>query len=397
MSVQQLTYEDRKKLYIDAVSWNKPERVLFDMSTMTGWFQEDAGYSIAQAARDYEINNKCIEHFLANYKVDAFGNAFRFRFRLTDPLRKGGSNLGVNDSSIDSGNVNVIIEDLMSVDDFEEFKENPSKVMWETVFFNAFPGAKEMEPQELAQAMKGLQGFVSESARSRNEMREKYGLLSTTTGVVGFTPFIHDLFYKYLGIKGLSVALRRHTEKINDICDYMDQKNLQPVLDILESRPDGPCAGIENYYDIGMGTSENAVLNNKNMERLLLRSFEKVFEVAKRKDKIIHFGIEGSFINSVLGDFIGSYEKVSTTCEMDDPYEVRKKFPKLTLRSGLSVDMMGHATPNECVDAAKRAIDELGRDGGLILGTNKFVAYNYDMKSENLKAVGDFVSSYYIN
>lgn len=147
MEGRKLTYEDRKKLYIDAVTWNKPKRVLMDMGGMTGWFQADAGYSLVEAARDYEINKKCIEHFLATYNVDNFGNAFRFRFRLTDPLRKGTSNLGVTDETINSGNVNAILENLMSVSDLDAYKENPQKVLWETVFFNAFPNAKNMTPR----------------------------------------------------------------------------------------------------------------------------------------------------------------------------------------------------------------------------------------------------------
>lgn len=146
-----------------------------------------------------------------------------------------------------------------------------------------------------------------------------------------------------------------------------------------------------------MGTSESAVLNRKQIERLLLKTWKPVMDKLQEKQKITHFGIEGSFINSVLGEFLSEYDYVSVPVEMDDPYEIRKKFPKLTIRGGLSVDVMGHSTPEKCVDMAKRAIDELGRDGGLIMGTNKFVTYDYDMNAENLKAVCDFVTSYEIN
>ena len=397
MEGRKLTYEDRKKLYIDAVTWNKPKRVLMDMGGMTGWFQADAGYSLVEAARDYEINKKCIEHFLATYNVDNFGNAFRFRFRLTDPLRKGTSNLGVTDETINSGNVNAILENLMSVSDLDAYKENSQKVLWETVFFNAFPNAKNMTPQELAEAAKELVQFREEAAKSREEMREKYGLLFPYPDVVAVTPFVHELFYKYLGIKGLSVALRRTPQKIHDICDYFDEKQVAAALARLDSLPDGPTAGIKSHYDAGMGTSESAVLNRKQIERLLLKTWKPVMDKLQEKQKITHFGIEGSFINSVLGEFLSEYDYVSVPVEMDDPYEIRKKFPKLTIRGGLSVDVMGHSTPEKCVDMAKRAIDELGRDGGLIMGTNKFVTYDYDMNAENLKAVCDFVTSYEIN
>lgn len=66
-------------------------------------------------------------------------------------------------------------------------------------------------------------------------MREKYGLLFPHPDVVAVTPFVHELFYKYLGIKGLSVALRRTPQKIHDICDYFDEKQVAAALARLDS------------------------------------------------------------------------------------------------------------------------------------------------------------------
>ena len=61
---------------------------------------------------------------------------------------------------------------------------------------------------------------------------------------------------------------------------------------------------------------------------------------------------------------------------------------------GLNTDVMGHGTPKQCVDMAKRAIDELGCEGGLVLTENKFTAFPNDMNPENLKAVANFVLEY---
>lgn len=63
----------------------------------------------------------------------------------------------------------------------------------------------------------------------------------------------------------------------------------------------------------------------------------------------------------------------------------------------MPVDIIGHEAPETCVNYARRVIDDLGTDGGLVLMPNKMVSYPYDMNSDNLKAVAEFVSEYYIN
>ena len=56
--------------------------------------------------------------------------------------------------------------------------------------------------------------------------------------------------------------------------------------------------------------------------------------------------------------------------------------------------LLGNGTPQECVDSAKKLIDEIGRDGGFILSQNKMLSYKEDCRRENLKAVSDFVLNY---
>lgn len=80
--------------------------------------------------------------------------------------------------------------------------------------------------------------------------------------------------------------------------------------------------------------------------------------------------------------------------ESDDPYEIRKKYPNIAIYGGLDVNILGKGTKQECIDMAKRAIDELGCDGGLILAPNKMMAFPNDCNPENLKAVCEFVQEY---
>ena len=56
--------------------------------------------------------------------------------------------------------------------------------------------------------------------------------------------------------------------------------------------------------------------------------------------------------------------------------------------------MLGNGTKQECLDYAKRLIDELGADGGYLFSQDKMGSYRIDANPENLKAVCDFVLDY---
>lgn len=59
-------------------------------------------------------------------------------------------------------------------------------------------------------------------------------------------------------------------------------------------------------------------------------------------------------------DVVAAHDALGAV-ERDNPYEVRKQIPNLGIIGGLDVTVMGTGTPGQCVDMAKRAIDELGR------------------------------------
>ena len=136
------------------------------------------------------------------------------------------------------------------------------------------------------------------------------------------------------------------------------------------------------------------ILNSKQFERLYADPMEKILRAAEAKGKQVFFTSEGSIER--VADFFNHFKKgtVSMIIEMDDPYEIRKKYPNICIYGGLKTEVMGRGTPKQCVDMAKRAIDELGCEGGLVLTESKFTAFPNDMNPENLKAVAEFVLNY---
>ena len=399
MEREKLTYEDRKKLYIDACTFNKPRRVLLNAYQM-GWMYMDAGMTLDWASRDYYASQVAMDTFMEKYPVDAIGtasNGFRYHYRFTDPLGHSGGYS--SDETLKSGHVNAVFENLISPQDYDEFMENPTKVMWEKALFNLYPSAKELDAEAFARAAQEVYFLGAAKEKVNGYIREKWGVLIPYADFVSFSTQIDSLFNIYRGIKGLAMDMRRCPEKVYEVCEYFDNQRVDAAIKKLEALPDGHGVGIKNFYDVGIGGLAHTMLNEKQIERLYIRPWKKLFDAVQKKDKSIYANIEGGFLGRNTGELFGECKKGTfvMTVEMDDPYEVRKAYPNICIYGGLSVDILGNGTPEESVDMAKRAIDELGKDGGLYLAPNKMVAYRYDMKSENIKAVAEFVSQYNIN
>ena len=105
--------------------------------------------------------------------------------------------------------------------------------------------------------------------------------------------------------------------------------------------------------------------------------------------------MEGS--SKPFWDHFQDYKKGIITMhpETDDPFEMRKALPNCAILGGMTVELLGRGTPQECVDRTKELIDGLGAfDGGFVLSQDKMVTFKNDARPENLKAVSDFVLNY---
>lgn len=80
--------------------------------------------------------------------------------------------------------------------------------------------------------------------------------------------------------------------------------------------------------------------------------------------------------------------------EQDDIFEARKHMPNIALCGGMTKAALYDGTKEQCIDLAKKLIDELGKDGGYMMSQNKMISFKNDAKAENLKAVCDFVNEY---
>ena len=395
------TYEEKKQLYKDQHQWNKPKRILFT-PFLCGWLFLDAGYETNVASRNYDM---CIDAWEKAYQkypnVDALnttGSPFRFYFNHTAAL--GGTTNGYGINSESGSNTNVSYEDVLTADDYPALMEDETKAIWERVLFSVCPNAKDFTPQQFAEAVKE-EVRLQEAIKKTNAINEKYGALSAHDGPLFYCDcYVGMLFNQYRGMKGLAMDLRRHKDAVYELCEYKDNESYEQKKALMANVPDGPGEGHDNYYDVFISSLAHTMLNNKQIERLIIAPWKKQLDLCAEKHKMVTGVVEGEWAyRGGIGEFLNEYPKgiVEMMVETDDPFQIRKDFPNIGIFGGLPTDIIGQGTKEQAVDAAKKAIDELGHDGGLFLCTSKMTTYAYDMKSENLRAVSDFVANYEIN
>ena len=96
-----------------------------------------------------------------------------------------------------------------------------------------------------------------------------------------------------------------------------------------------------------------------------------------------------------FADFFADYKKGQFAIQYENETidVIKKAFPNCSIMGGIDYETLGSGTPEQNVDMVKRAIDIVG-DAGLTFCPNKMLSYKNDCKSENLKAIVDYLASY---
>lgn len=86
---------------------------------------------------------------------------------------------------------------------------------------------------------------------------------------------------------------------------------------------------------------------------------------------------------------------VTVIVENDDPLFVKKAMPNQSIMAGLPLEVLRDGTRDQCIDAAKRMVDELAPGGHFFFSTgNKVLLSAADGNPENIRAVNEFVHGY---
>lgn len=376
----------RAQLFREQSSFNKTSRVPHFSSAVT-WKIFDAGFTIDKAITDHKIMEKCVRHFLETYYVDGLiDTGIRNQFEVMEAFGSDGyyyytpEVVGIHDHG------------YVKTDELLEYLADPKKYAWEKILPRKYGEdwyKKDFKTwKNTYKAYYSYTMFVVHMAMVSAE----YGIPVTAPNNPSKDPIdfaIESLMANFLGIKELSIALRRKPELIEEFCRGFDAQHIDPLAE-KALKSDGP--NQKYCWDASIMMLAHNIMSPEQFERFYQPSLSKFIGAYDSKGMHIRAFTEGKTLG--FKDYFKDYKKGTLTfhLEQDDPFVFRKELPNVAIMGGLSTTMLYSASPEECVGRAKELCDSLGE--GIIISENKMMSYRNDCSRENYLAVCNFLKEY---
>jgi hypothetical protein len=378
----------RVQLFRDAANFRRPDRIPYFANNVT-WKVFDAGHTLGEALTDYGVMRECVVHFLDSYPVDNLMDVgIRNQFGVTEAFGPG--SYYYHDDSV----VGVRDHAHCTVETLDEYLENPEKFTWEKILpakygDDWYRKDRAVWKKTFSEYLKYIRYIISMSSLTS----KKYGLPGLApnnpmTGAIDFA--VEEMEANLLGIRQLSIAMRRSPEQLDRFIEAWDAQRIGPQIEKVRASR-GP--DYKYCFDASILMLAHNIMNPGQFERFYWPHLKELLDAYAEKGMNVRIFMEGSI--SRLTEYFAGYPKGVLTfhLENDDPFEIREKLPNVAIMGGLTTELMANGTPEEVTARARALCDGLGRDGGFILSEGKMVSYRNDARSENIKAVCDFVRS----
>ncbi|MCL1914083.1 MAG: hypothetical protein FWG10_09460 [Eubacteriaceae bacterium] len=379
MDAKQL-FDERRSLFDDVVHCRKPARVPTSANIFT-WkiIDSDLKPKFSEALCDWDLMEKIVREHIERYNFDCYSD---YGVRNNGNIIKlvAGSQYVIND---EVGSINTPDICIMEENEYDEFREDLTKFLWT----KGMPRkVGDWTFGHILDAYNAITPFVEYGARMSKMAVEEYGIPIRQKGVSPRHP-IESVYSGYRGIKNFCQDMRRIPEKLDDLMESEKPVYIQAVKNVLALPKD------RAVNDMSQAWLAHSVMSNKQFARFYWPLCEASFKLLCEGDYSCHIFCEAEFIR--LADFVNDVPggHLVLAIEMDDIFEVRKVIPGTCVAGGMKVDLLGKGTVDQCVDRAKKLIDELGATG-YIMSQDKMMSFSYDAKRENMLAVQDYVLNY---
>ena len=223
-----------------------------------------------------------------------------------------------------------------------------------------------------------------------------------------------DMLFDYTrGFRGTITDIRRHPDEVekavNSLLDYcLDLVKMTQIM--MTASTSKPSWLIDNVIFSVIGSREPKLqyfpwsfnpshippfLSPDQFNRFYWPTYKKTAEYIHSHGGHLLTMLEGSWGPHL--DKINELPPHSVTfiAENDDIFELKKKIGKnFSIMGGMPLAMLRDSSTKECIDHAKRVIDECAVDGGFIFSTDKVLMSPSDANIKNLRAVNEFVHVY---
>ncbi len=348
------------------------------------WKICDADEKLSVAMHDYDLMFKIVCAHHEKYNFDMYHDlGTRNPIRMAEAAKT--CTYIIDD---DIGAINIPDMERMYADEYDLLlKDGLQKYSFEVML----PRIAKYETKEemfecIAAACKERLAFNAYSARISNHYKSVFGVLPMCGGRWGLPP---DTMFNYLrGLKGSSIDMRRQPDKFEELLRFLrGSGDIDKYLDSLPGK---------DQYIFGCRTvslSHN-FMSLKQYERFTWPYMKEYVDGIVRHDQLSFMWQEGNSKN-----FYDLFKDIPSghfgfLGETDDMKELKKALPNMTIIGGMDEMLLSRGTPEQCVDFAKKLIDDLAFDKKYIFSTNKMLSYRNDARGDNMKAVTDFIREY---
>ncbi|MBO7690853.1 MAG: hypothetical protein J6T14_08505, partial [Clostridia bacterium] len=266
--------QERIHLFREQAALRPTDRVPHFCNAVT-WKVFDAHRSLPIALTNFKVMEDVVRHFLDNYPVDGLMDVgIRNQFNVTEAFGSEGYYYYTEDS------VGIKDHALCTVDTLMDYLEDETKYIWTRVLPEKYGdewAQKDLETWKKTfwEYLKYTYFIIHMGSVSGNE----YGIapLAPNNPAKGAIQFgIEDLESNLLGIKDLSVALRRNKDLIKEFCEKWDAAHIDPIIEKVHAS-DGPQT--DKYcFDASVILLSHNILNPKQFDLFLWPSLERLLD-----------------------------------------------------------------------------------------------------------------------
>ena len=377
--------QERVQCVRDAASFKKTDRI---PTHSHYWTYEilDAGYTLREAIYDYDKMYKSFMGFQEKYDFD-FYNCLGWRnpFYTVDALDGN-----VYDFSENGEFLNIKDYSVMEGDEYPELIANPQKFIWEKIMPRKCKGFRKADAYEaLAKAYEEHVKFNNYVGKLQADMTAVHGVPRNSVTNLYDVPF-DFLTNQMRGLKNMCLDLRRHYPEVKEaVAALCEMLGIEGYFDtLLKPVEDDAC-----FVTVHVMLAHSILHTNKWAE-IYWPYFKRVIENCQKAGNQLMLFTEADMLR--FADYFDEAGKGVMTLqpEVDDVFEVRKRLLNCAICGGMSPELLGYGTKEKCIEYGKKLIDELGRDGGFIMGQTKMMSYRNDAQPENILAIQNLCKTY---
>lgn len=370
---------------IDKTLHNQKGDYIPVISIATTWMYYQIGKKPKDAFDDPSVTAQAMRHYYDHVYMDGIlvaRNGKTFAPEILD-LLDGGTYTYDKDGMQQTcpGSVEV-----MGEDEYDALIENPYGFILEKIFPRRYGIMRRTDADKYAdmkRIIESLQSSLQLNAAEDRIAEDDYGIKQMRMNAI-FNPL--DIILDYLrDFVPISKDVRRRPDQLRDaglaLVDF--------VLDNVCTAQ--PAKGKVIFMPMHLPQ----FLRPKDFEKIYWPSYKKVVDYLIDHQLTPLFYFERKYEH--LFDYFKEFPKnsVAGMYEDDDLRIVNQKLgDHMAMAGGMPTELLQNGTKEQCVDYAKKLIDDISPNGGFLFTTDKIMLSEADGKIDNLAAVNEFVHHY---